>query len=145
MIKDILNSYQFRGRLQRIPFALAFAAIAISLGYAAYEIRRSLYVGGDGGESYLLVAWGAEILIALLVFPLCAARLRDIGWSAYLSILILFLPFFSVKFAIIAALNAGGFMSSSYWFSGFNLIGSIVMIAFVAALALVKGANWGES
>jgi len=144
MINNILNSYRFKGQLRRIPFVLSFLILSIVTSYISYLFRQAFLGLESGGDHYLTASFIAEILVAFAIFPLCAARLRDIGWSQFLAVLILLSPLLSPRLMIIAALNSFGFISSSYWYSGFNLIGSVVLLLFIFSLMVLKGGNRAE-
>ena len=140
-MKEILNSYRFQGRLGRLPFVLSFVTLSVAVNFIAYGLRRSFVNSETAADSYLIAAFGAEVFLALAVFPLCAARLRDIGWPQILAILIFLSLIFSPWHMVIAALNSLGVISSSYFYSGLNTVGSIVLLWFILTLALQKGAR----
>jgi hypothetical protein len=87
------------------------------------------------------MAFGTEILVAFLVFPLCAARLRDIGWPAYASVLILLSPLLSLRLIILIAHNNGGTFSPPFWYTGAIVITSAALLFFLILLAFRKGTN----
>ena len=149
MISEIFNSYRFRSQLGRLPFVLSLVTLAIGLKLTYYALlsayaHEAVY-GSTNSEKYLIAAYGVNVLLALALLPLCVARLRNIGWSPYWAIFILLSLLVSPWHMIIAALNDAGIISTSYYFSGFNMIGSIVLLWFVFVLAFHKGANRNET
>ena len=114
------------------------------MSFIAYGLRRSFLNSETASENYLVAAYGAEVFLAFALFPLCAARLRDIGRPQILAILIFLSVIFSPKHMVIAALNSLEIISSSYFYSGLNTVGSIVLLSFILVLATQKGTQRSE-
>ena len=141
LINDILNSYRFRGSLRRVPFVVSVVSLSIVLGYVSFKLRQTWHLGGGSDYGYLAMAFGTEVLIALLVLPLCAARLRDIGWPSYASVLILLSPLVSLRLIVLIAHNNGGTFSPPFWYTGAIAVASVVLLIFLMLLTFRKGTN----
>lgn len=115
ILGEILLAFRFGGTLNRLPFAAGFFGLAATIAYSSFIVRQHWISVEDGGLTYVSVAWATEILIAIIVLPLCAARLRDIEWPAILSMLILITPALSPKLLVIISLVNGGTFSAPHW------------------------------
>lgn len=111
----------------------------MAIGVASWAFRQQ-WAGVDGaGLTYASIAWGTEILIALALLPLCAARLRDIGWPAALSILVLTVPVFSPRLIAVASLARGDSLSVPGYVANLMSVVAIVQLIALAVLFLRKG------
>ncbi|MEO1018100.1 MAG: hypothetical protein AAFY56_10450 [Pseudomonadota bacterium] len=139
MLGEILSTYRFQGALGRLPFALGFFALSCAVGFTSWNLRQQWIGLEDGGLTYVSIAWATEVLVALLVLPLCAARLRDIGWPAGLSVLILISPTISPRLWVIFSLVSGGTLSFTRWLPPVFSVISIGLLIGLLLLFLKKG------
>ncbi len=141
MLSDIFNSYRFQGCLKRLPFTLSFLGLSMVMGFVSWTIRRSWLTEGVSGSTYASVAWGTEVLVAILVLPLCAARLRDLDWPVALSLLILVSPALSPTLLVLIALNNGGSLSPPQWVPGLFSLSAFGLLAGLMVLMVRRGAS----
>lgn len=143
MLGEILSTYRFQGTLSRLPFVLAFIVFSVSVGVVSWNLRRQWISLEDNGLTYVSVAWATEVFVALLVLPLCAARLRDIGWPAALSILILISPALSPTLLAIISLVNGGTFAAPHWVPNVISVLGIGLLIGLLLLFLKRGENRG--
>jgi uncharacterized membrane protein YhaH (DUF805 family) len=143
LLSGILNTYSFQGRLKRLPFALSFLSLSLVVGFVSWNLRRLWLAEGVSGSTYVSVAWGTELLVALLVLPLCAARLRDLGWPSALSLLILISPALSPTLLVLISLKNGGSFSAPYWVPDLISYSAFALVVGLGVLLAKRGA--GES
>jgi hypothetical protein len=56
LLKEILNSYCFRGPLKRIPFVATVVVLSVLVGYVSLTLRQKWLAGGGSGLSYVVIA-----------------------------------------------------------------------------------------
>lgn len=77
-------------------------------GSACLWLLRELWIAGRIADAdYLLTGYFGQLAVALLFTPLCAARLRDIGWSPYVSLIVLVPALTDTKLFVWLALRSG--------------------------------------
>ena len=79
------------------------------------------------------------MLVAILVLPLCAARLRDIGWPSIQSILIVLLPALNPMFALLIASKVGGTLSITHWAFDVTAALAIPLLVWLLLLFVKRG------
>lgn len=141
LFSDISNAYRFQGRLKRLPFALSFLGLSVVVGLVSWNLRQSWLAEGVSGSTYASVAWGTEVLVALLVLPLCAARLRDLEWPSLLAVFIFVSPALSPTLLVLIALKNGGSLSAPHWMPGLILISSVVLVVGIVILLVMRGTD----
>ena len=117
----------------------AVVVLSVVVGYASFTLRQRWLAGGGSGMSYVVIAWSAELLVAVLVIPLCVARLKDIGWSPLLALLVLLSPILSPTLLIIVALNQGETFSAPHWIPTAVSVGSLILFIFLIAMVFWRG------
>lgn len=138
---EVLDAYRFRGSLHRIPF-LFFAVFLLVL----FPYIQKLLMGGwiESGRSLVEIVpvlhaihWAPYILLV----PLCASRLRNIGWPQSLSALALLPPVagcvFSSRFFGVNDLVT----TPPIWASNVAGLAHLVLFVFLLVLARYRGAS----
>jgi uncharacterized membrane protein YhaH (DUF805 family) len=143
-LPEIFNAYRFQGRLKRLPFVVSFIGLSLIVGFVSWKLRRSWLADGVSGSTYASFAWGTELLVALLVLPLCAARLRDLGWPSALSLFIMISPALSPTLLVLLSLNNGGSLSPPRWIPDLILLSALALLIGIVLL-MVKRGNKGTS
>lgn len=106
LITEILNAYYRKSTLERLPFFLGVLGLSILGGLLALAVR--LWVLPEGNQPRLWLSIVVQIVATILVLPLVIARLRNIGWHPWVSLLI-FIPIpFDLKLWIALAPDGGG-------------------------------------
>ena len=105
----------------------------------SFSLLQRWLATGEEDLAYLAAAWGTEVLAAILVLPLCAARLRDIGWPVAFSPLILVFPLLSTRLLVLIAVQNGGSFEAPHWLGDLMSFATILLIAGLAALFLKRG------
>lgn len=142
VIKDILGAYRFKSRLHRLPFLLAISSVFLVVGISEIAIREGFLCPDDEINCLMAAALGLFVFQAIAIFPPCVARLWDIGWPKVLAVFPSILAFLTHPIQmVISMLNKADVISTSYFHSGFNLIGSTLLLFCIFLLVLVKGGN----
>jgi uncharacterized membrane protein YhaH (DUF805 family) len=139
LLSEISNACRFQGTLRRLPFALSFFGLSVVISVVSFGLRQNWLATGEDDLAYLAAAWGSEIFAAILVLPLCAARLRDIGWPAALSALVLVSPLLSTKLLVLIAIQNGGSLEAPRWIGDLISIVAILLLIGLAALIFKRG------
>ncbi len=139
MLNDILGAYLFRQPLGRLPFFLAIVTVFLVLGVVESAISEGVICPGVSLNCIMTAVYGLYAFQAIAIFPPCVARLRDIGWPTYPAAFLSVLAFFTFPTQmVISLLNKADLISTSYFYSGFNLIGSTVLLFFLAVLGAAE-------
>lgn len=120
---------------------MSFLALTITIGLVSFGLLERWLVTGEETLAYLAAVWGTDVLIAFLVMPLCAARLRDIGWPAPLSLLILVFPLLSTRLMVLIAAQHGGLFEAPHWIDDLMSIATVLLLAGLSVLFFKRGRN----
>ena len=139
MHSAILNAYRFHGVLPRIPFALSFLGLSSLIEAISFSLRYSFMSAGVDAFTLASIVWGMKMLGAILVLPLCAARLRDIGWPSVQAFLIVLLPALSPIPALLIAYKVGGTLSLTHWAFDVTAVLVIPLLVWLLLLFAIRG------
>ena len=144
VLNDILGAYRFKRRLRRLPFFLAILTVFLVVGIDEFALREGVLCPDGGINCLTAAAYGLFAFQAIVIFPPCAARLWDIGWPRFLAIFPSILAFLTHPIQmVISLLNQADVISTSYYHSGFNLLGSTLLLFCLFLLVFVKGDESG--
>jgi hypothetical protein len=144
LLKELLGAYRFKNRLHRLPFLVAILTVFLVVGIGESAIRDGFLCPDDGINCLVAAAFGLFAVQAIAIFPPCVARLWDIGWPRALAVFpaILALLTYPIQM-VVSLLNKADVISTSYYHSGLNLIGSTLLLFCLFVLVLVKGSESG--
>lgn len=125
---DVLDLYRFRGEIGRLPFLVCVLFFFVLALHVQSLIIQGLIDTGRSPAEFRLTLLFVHWAPYLLSIPLCAARLRAIGWPPALSLFVL-LPPVTMRLVFL------GTSVGSVWRSNLVIISLIVVLAFVLALA----------
>jgi transcriptional regulator with XRE-family HTH domain len=125
---EFLDLYRFRGEIGRLPFIICVVFFfALALISQNLIMRGLLNTGRSPAEfeyTLLFVHWAPY----LLTLPLCASRLRAIGWPPIMSLVVLVPP-------ITMRLVFLGSTVGSVWRSNTVIVSLIILLGFLLALS----------
>ena len=140
MLNDIVSAYLFRAPLGRLPFILAILAVFVLVGVGERAIGVGIICSEINLNCITAAVYSLYAFQAIAIFPPCVARLRDIDWPWFLAFFLSILAFLTWPIQmVISLLNMADLISTSYVFSGFNLVGSTLLLLLLAVLASAEG------
>ncbi len=138
MLKDIAGAYRFRRPLRRLPFVIAIVAVFAIVGIVELAIWEGVICPEIDINCISAAVYGMYAFQAISIFPPCVARLRDIGWPLFPGIFLSFLALFTHPIQmVISLLNQANVISTSYYHSGLNLVGSTLLLIGLSVLATI--------
>lgn len=144
VLKDILSAYRFKSRLHRLPFLVAILTVFLVVGIGESAIREGVLCPDGGINCLVAAAYALFAFQAIVIFPPCVARLWDIGWPRVLAVFPSILAFLTHPIQmVISLLNKADVISTSYYHSVLNLVGSTLLLCCFFLLVLVKGSEPG--
>jgi len=84
MLKKILDCYRPNARLNRTEFIFSWALFVL-LAYALFLVFSSIVSIEIYPVKYLIGKSILELILYLVMIPICMARLRDITWPTYIA------------------------------------------------------------
>ena len=144
MLNDIASAYLFRRRLSSLPFLLTVVTVFLVVGIGKSAIGEGVLCPDDGAICIMAAVYGLFAFQAIAIFPPCVARLRDIGWPRFLAVFLSILAFLTDPLQmVISLLNQANVISTSYYYSGFNLVGSTLLLFLLTLLAFAESEESG--
>ena len=137
LVTDILKAYQLKSTLGRLEFFLGAFALSVLLGVLTLALRSLFFSPPD--STYLFFRVVIEISAVILVLPLVIARLRDIGWHPFIS-LVIFVPIpFDPKLLILLSPENSGSTPTPEWAVLLGPLVFFVYLFFLLTLLFWKG------
>ena len=137
MLTNIAKAYLFSGKLGRLEFFVAVSLASLLVRLTSSFLLDALSLPMGLFDYWHFVAIG--LLLAVLLIPLFAARLKDIGWPPVLAVFVAAptIPLLYYQFhKATGGMNAT--FQSAWYVNGSNFLG-LGLVVFAVCLALIPG------